>query len=189
MLDAGSSQVSEQLCGMLVRECLAGFQFHEKNSFDEKIGVEIAQDDSVLIDHLQRMLQNIRQPQLAQSVCQPRFIYLLQMPVPKMAVQSEAGLTYCIAQPEYVFFHISASAPFAPSCGQKSVSFPLTEHGIEQSAQDAWQTAQEFPVPQGIERHDLVQPDDEHENELVGALHRLVPQPPLGEEGAGPSAK
>src|SRR5436309_1524987 len=98
-----------------------GFQFHDEPVVDEKVGVEIAEERSILVINRERMLLLNRQPLLPQAIHQGILIDFLKVPVAMITMNGKARLANCVAQfknahqcfPSCVF--CASSRPTKPS--------------------------------------------------------------------------
>ena len=98
MLQARGAEVSEDLSGMLIDQRLAGLEFDDQLALDEKVGVILAKDRSVLVADRKRVLLVDADTFLSQAVSQSVLVHLLQMSVPQISVQGETDLTNPITQ-------------------------------------------------------------------------------------------
>ena len=93
----GCAEIAERLRDMFGGQRRAGFQLKDETVFDEQVGEVVTKDSAVFITHLQRFLLLDCQSDCFQSVSHPVFIDLLEMPVAKITVQFEGGLTNPVA--------------------------------------------------------------------------------------------
>jgi hypothetical protein len=105
MLDVRSAQIAEQLGDMLVGQRADGLQFDDEPLVDEKISEELTQERAVLIEHAERMLLDGGESLFAQPMGEAVFVDFLDVAVPEMAVQREAGFADLIAELEDGIFH------------------------------------------------------------------------------------
>jgi len=98
MLQARGAEVSEDLSGMLIDQRLAGLEFDDQLALDEKVGVILAKDRSVLVADRKRVLLVDADTFLSQAVSQSVLVHLLQMSVPQIPVQGKTDLANPIAE-------------------------------------------------------------------------------------------
>ncbi len=92
MLHVRGAEIAKDLSGMLVNQCLAGFQFDNETVLDKKIRVILSKSCAVLIRDLQWILTLKMDPGLFETMGQSVFIYLLHMSMPQVPVQCKADL-------------------------------------------------------------------------------------------------
>ena len=94
----GCTEIAQRLGGVFGSQCPAGFKLKDEAVFHKQISEVIPEDRAVLISNLQGFLSLDSQANFSQTVGHPVFVNLLQMPVPKIAMQLKGYLTYSITQ-------------------------------------------------------------------------------------------
>jgi hypothetical protein len=118
VLDARSSQVTQKLRHVLVKERPDCFQLNDKLPLDEEISEEFSEQGAVFVEDGQWMLLDRENCLPLKAMNQPVFINFLRMTVTEMAMQREAGFADLVAQLKYRFLHVGfLFAPFASFCG------------------------------------------------------------------------
>jgi hypothetical protein len=91
MFDPRSSKIAEQLRDMLVNQDFTSPEFYDQSTGDEQICTEVAQQSSVCIENIQRVLLGNFDSDLPKTMGEGIFIYLLKMSAAKKLVNLEAG--------------------------------------------------------------------------------------------------
>ena len=95
-------KVAQQLGSMVVHDRLNGLQIHNQAILNKQVCEEVAQQGSVLVIDIERMLLCDFDALLAKPVCECVFVDSLKMPVPMVAVYRGACLPNDIAKRVYV---------------------------------------------------------------------------------------
>src|SRR5205807_7455576 len=98
MFDAGSPQVTQELCNMFIDHGARSFYLDHQLVFNKQISVKIAEQGSILVEHLQRMLLLHVESLFSQTMSQGILIDFLQMSVPMVAVNSKSCFANYIAK-------------------------------------------------------------------------------------------
>ena len=101
---------------MFGSQSLAGFQFKDEAVFHKQISKVVAKERTVLVSHLQGSLSFDSQADFSQTVDHPVFVYLLEMPVAKIAMKIEGDLPDLITQSSDVLLVSDRSALFVFLC-------------------------------------------------------------------------
>ena len=98
MLDPRRLKIAQQLSQMFRGNRPHGFQFQEKNPFNNEICREVAEQCPILIEDLDCHLLLYVEALLAQSVRQCVLVYLLDVARAVIAVDGIRGLSHNIAE-------------------------------------------------------------------------------------------
>jgi hypothetical protein len=96
--DSRRTKIFQELGNMLIGDCAGRLQFNNECILNEQIREVLAQESSVFIENVERMLLPEGQSLFSKPVAKRILIYFFRMAVPVIAMDGETGLANNVAE-------------------------------------------------------------------------------------------
>ena len=94
MFNPRGAQVTKELRHVLIHNVPRGLQFCYQLVFNKQIGIEISQERSIFVKHLERVLLLYFETLFTQAVCERILVNLLDMPATMVTMNRISGFTH-----------------------------------------------------------------------------------------------